>query len=50
MFIIKDKPGKRKPSEKISDILSGFLANDKAFLSKIIFVKIMLKFIFLILL
>ena len=31
MFIIKDKPGKRKPSEKISDILSGFLANDKAF-------------------
>ena len=47
MVIIKDKAGKRKPSEKISDILSGFLAKDKAFLSKIIFVKIMLKFVFI---
>lgn len=50
MVIIKDKPGKRKPSEKISDILSGFQAKDKALLSKRIFVKIMLKFMFLILL
>lgn len=50
MVIIKDTPGKRKPSGRISNILSGFLlfGFGQRIINSSLFVKIMLRFVFLI--